>query len=93
MYSLLYGTVPIVRKTGGLKDTVIGIDKSNPNPTGLVFEEYTPAALVGQVKIAIEIFNRKDAMTALIKNGMRSDFSWQLSAKKYADLYRRVSAG
>lgn len=90
MYSLLYGTIPIVRKTGGLSDTVIGIGSGEPNPTGFVFEEYSAQALIEKVKAAVELYKRKDEMLALIRNGMKCDFSWQLSAKKYTELYKKV---
>ncbi len=90
MYSLLYGTIPIVRKTGGLSDTVVGIGSGDNNPTGLVFEDYSSQALLEKVKAAVELYKRKDEMLALIRNGMKSDFSWQLSAKKYTELYKKV---
>lgn len=93
MYSQLYGTIPIVRKTGGLSDTVTGIAKGSSNPTGFVFEEYSAKALIDQIKAAIELYKRKEEMLTLIRNGMRSDFSWQLSAKKYTELYKKVYSG
>jgi starch synthase len=92
MYSLLYGTIPIVRKTGGLSDTVIDYSAENTNPTGLVFEEYSASALIKQIHRAIDLYGDKEELTNLMKNGMRSDFSWQLSAKKYVELYKNVSA-
>lgn len=90
MYSQLYGTIPVVRRTGGLKDTVTGLGGSDANPTGLVFEDYTAKALIDQVRVAADLYKRKDEMLALIRNGMKCDFSWQLSAKKYTELYKRV---
>jgi starch synthase len=92
MYSLLYGTIPIVRKTGGLSDTVVDFNSSNANPTGLVFETYSGAALLEQINKAITLYKKKEDLMTLIRNGMKTDFSWQLSARKYVELYKNVLA-
>lgn len=93
MYSLLYGTIPIVRKTGGLSDTVIDFNSSNANPTGLMFENYSGAALLEQINRAMALYKKKEDLITLIRNGMKTDFSWQLSARKYVELYKNILAG
>jgi starch synthase len=91
IYSLKYGTVPIVRKTGGLADTVrdwdyfknLGIQSGN----GFVFENYSPQAMVDAIHRALLHFTDKKTWKLIQLNGMKEDFSWNQSAKKYYDLY------
>jgi len=91
MYSQVYGTVPIVRATGGLKDTVEPFDKTKGNGTGFVFTNYAPEDLIGAVKQAIEVFvNDQKTWQKLQKKGMKADFSWQKSTKKYINLYKKI---
>lgn len=87
LYSLKYGTVPVVRKTGGLADTVIDWDPKTEIGTGFVFEEYSPDEMLEAVKRALALFARKRTWMKLAKQGMVSDFSWRASAKKYSSLY------
>jgi len=84
IYSLRYGTVPVVRATGGLDDT---IDES----TGFKFRECSGAALLDAVRAAIEAFSRPDEWRAMMLRGMQMYFSWKASAQEYAALYRRLS--
>ncbi|MGA2040824.1 MAG: glycogen synthase GlgA [Bryobacteraceae bacterium] len=84
IYSLRYGTVPVVRATGGLDDT---IDES----TGFKFREYSGAALVGAVRAAIQAFLKPDEWRARMLRGMQKDFSWKASAQQYAALYGRLA--
>jgi starch synthase len=84
LYSLRYGTVPVVRATGGLDDT---IDES----TGFKFREYTGAALLGAIRAAIQAFSNQDEWRAMMLRGMQEDFSWKASAQEYAALYGRLS--
>jgi starch synthase len=86
MYSLKYGTVPIVRNTGGLSDTVINYDQ--PKGNGFLFDEYSPKELLKAVKKALEVYEDKNKWYTLIRNGMSLDFSWKISAKKYMDMYK-----
>jgi starch synthase len=88
IYSLRYGTVPIVRATGGLADTVV--DAASPDGTGFVFHDYTPEALLGALRRAVERYNDRAAWADLIRRGMAADFSWNASAKKYVRMYRRA---
>ena len=87
IYSLRYGTVPIVRATGGLADTVVDDGAKRGSGTGFVFREYKPAALVDAVRRAVDTYGDRRAWTALVQRGMEKDFSWGTSAKKYAALY------
>ena len=90
MYSLVYGTVPLVRETGGLADTVSRFDEKSGEGNGFVFKKYEAAAFLKELKRALKIFEDKKNWSKIIKNGMKSDFSWTSSAKKYVDLYKTV---
>ena len=93
MYSLRYGTVPIVRRVGGLADTVIDATNaamSEGSATGIVFDEADSNALAQAVIRALDIFRHQDKWRALVHNGMRQDFSWRNSARAYAALYERT---
>ncbi len=90
LYSLKYGTVPVVRRTGGLADTVVDWTPATAAAgaaTGVVFESYTPEALVGAVRRALELYASRQAWRRLMLNGMHQDFSWNRSAGEYARLY------
>ncbi len=90
MYSLRYGTVPIVRAVGGLVDTVRPYNPKNGQGTGFLFSEYEPGVLLRTVETALAVFPNKKIWTRLQKNGMRADFSWDRSAAEYVKIYRRV---
>lgn len=90
MYSLVYGTVPIVRKTGGLADTVVRFNEETDEGTGFVFEEYSSAAMLKELERALAIFEDQKVWSKIIRNGMKVDFSWQASAKRYVDLYKTI---
>jgi starch synthase len=83
IYSLRYGTVPIVRATGGLDDTV-------DNQTGFKFVEYAPEALREAIQRALEAFEKPGSWIARMRRGMAKDFSWDTSAKAYQRLYRSL---
>jgi starch synthase len=89
LYSLRYGTVPIVRATGGLDDTVRDVDES-PTGTGFKFRDYTPEALVATVGRAHRMFQDKAQWLEIQKRGMREDHSWDASAVEYVKLYEGV---
>jgi len=89
MYSLRYGTVPIVRATGGLADTVR--DASEPDGNGIRFTDYTPAALVEAVRHALDLFRNPKQWKKLQQAGMRQDFSWDASAREYVKVYEGVA--
>lgn len=89
MYSMRYGTPPLVRATGGLLDTVDQYREGHGEGTGFIFEQATPTALYYTVGWACSTwYDRPDDHRALQINGMRRDFSWRVSARRYADVYR-----
>ncbi len=90
MYSLMYGTVPVVRETGGLADTVKVYNEKNTDGNGFMFKKYNTEEMIKEIKRALKIFQDKEEWTKIIKNGMKSDFSWNSSAKKYVELYKTV---
>ncbi len=90
MYSQRYGTVPIVRRTGGLQDTVSDPSIEPHGATGIVFNGATGEALLAAVRRALSIYMDKATWRTLMINGMRRDFSWQQSAQQYVALYRRA---
>ena len=88
IYSLKYGTVPVVRATGGLDDTIEGFDPETGQGTGFKFQLYDAAALLGATRAALSMFRNDLATWRRIQaNGMAMDFSWQASAVEYARLY------
>jgi starch synthase len=91
IYSLRYGTVPIVRATGGLQDTITDIDATTGAGTGFKFSDYTGAALLTCIERALHAYRTTNQWQQLMQNAMRADFSWDRSAQVYADLYRRVT--
>jgi starch synthase len=91
MYSLKYGTVPIVSATGGLVDTVEDFVPSKGTGTGFKFVDYKGEALLAAVKRAIETYADHSTWRKIIRNGMSKDFSWESSAKKYVQLYRSLA--
>ena len=90
LYSLKYGTIPVVRATGGLKDSVEEFDPLAGTGNGFTFEAYEGAALLDAVDRALAAYHRKDDWTALVKNAMAADHSWKHSAGQYLELYGRL---
>ena len=86
IYSLKYGTVPIVRNTGGLADTVIDWNETE-NGNGFVFNNYDSKELLLKIKLAVKTFKNKPEWQRIMRNGMNCDYSWQKSADKYIELY------
>ena len=96
MYSLRYGTVPVVRAVGGLVDTVRPYNPKNGQGNGFLFSDYHPAAMLRALGAALAAYPNKKIWTRLQKNGMRADFSWDRSASEYVKMYqqlRRRNAG
>jgi starch synthase len=91
MYSLRYGTVPIVRATGGLDDSIETWDPATGKGTGFKFSSYTSAALLSTIQEALKVFHDKAAWKQLMLNGMKKDFSWAASAKEYVKIYERLA--
>lgn len=89
MYSMRYGTVPVVRATGGLDDTVEDYS-GNGKGTGFKFEKYDAKELLKTIQRAIKVYNQPEEWKKIMRNGMQKDFSWENSAKKYVALYREL---
>ncbi|RME23300.1 MAG: glycosyltransferase, partial [Candidatus Zixiibacteriota bacterium] len=83
MYSLKYGTVPVVRKVGGLADTVVDVDDPSGKGNGFVFDDYSAEAMIAALQRAIDRFARRREWMRLMKVGMTQDFSWDRSAREY----------
>jgi starch synthase len=92
MYSMRYGTVPIVRATGGLDDTVDEFDATTGRGTGFKFAPYAPDALLGAVRRARETYHCPADWRRVMRAGMAGDFSWREPAARYAALYRELIA-
>lgn len=95
LYSLRYGTIPIVRKVGGLADTIInysddGLEHGVSN--GFVFTEFSAQQLYQTIRKALDLYARSDQWNALILNAMRCDFSWNRSADRYMNMYEQLKA-
>ena len=89
IYSLRYGTIPIVRATGGLDDTIE--DASSPSGTGFKFKNYSASEMLKAVQRAVAAYADQAGWRKLMKNGMAKDFSWDSSAKRYVQLYRNLT--
>jgi starch synthase len=90
IYSLKYGTVPIVRATGGLDDTIEHWDPRTGKGTGFKFTDYNGEALLLTIKEALRAFRDQNSWQQLMRNGMSKDFSWNTSAKEYVRVYERA---
>jgi|CZKY01.1.fsa_nt_gi starch synthase len=90
IYSLKYGTVPIVRATGGLDDTIEPWDARTGRGTGFKFSDYTGEALLATVKQALLAYRDSSSWQMLMRNGMSRDFSWGASAREYGKIYERA---
>jgi starch synthase len=92
MYSLRYGTVPVVRATGGLVDTVEPWDPATGRGTGFRFDHPDGTGMMWALDQAVRAYQDREGWERLMKNGMAKDFSWTRSAREYVDLYRRAIA-
>jgi starch synthase len=93
LYSLKYGTVPVVHATGGLADTITNLtDQTQAEGTanGFSFDQYTPKALADTLQRACQTFADKPVWAQLIRTGMQQDWSWTRSAEQYSRLYERT---
>jgi starch synthase len=91
MYSLKYGTIPIVRATGGLDDTVGDFDPQRVSGNGIKFTAYSGAVLLEAVKRAIALYTNRSLWSQLLAAAMNADFSWHRSAAEYANLYEKIA--
>jgi starch synthase len=92
MYSLRYGTVPVVRRTGGLADSVEQYDPSSGRGTGVVFNDFDAPALEWALNTALDLYAQPAHWSRMMRNGMACDFSWQHQAEQYLELYARLIA-
>jgi starch synthase len=92
MYSLRYGTVPVVRRTGGLADSVEHYDPVSGAGTGVVFNDFDPSALAWALNAALDLYAQPAHWSRMMRNGMQRDFSWQHQTGEYLALYRRLAA-
>jgi len=90
IYSLKYGTVPIVRETGGLADTVTDADAFPGAGTGFTFHRYEAEDLKDAVTRALAAFADRPRWEAIVRRGMARDFSWEASARAYLGLYEKA---
>jgi starch synthase len=92
MYSLRYGTVPVVRRTGGLADSVSPYDRGTRTGTGIVFEHFDAAAMRWALDTALELYADAGHWHSVVTNGMAMDFSWDRQVGEYVALYERLAA-
>jgi starch synthase len=90
MYSLRYGTVPIVRRTGGLADSVQHFDPRTGIGTGIVFNDYDTGAVIWAVGTALDLYRDPKAWDRLVRNGMAQDFAWSRQVPQYVETYERL---
>ena len=89
LIAMRYGSLPIVRATGGLEDTVTGYPLDNSN--GFKFWRYNGWDMLGAIKCAIGVYQDKFVLDAMRKSALAADFSWKKSAKQYLDMYREIT--
>jgi starch synthase len=90
LISMRYGTVPVVKETGGLKDTVIPYNEYEDEGYGFTFSDYNAHDMLHTIKRALTIYHDKDVWRKLVKRVMDQDFSWKKSANKYEELYKKI---
>ena len=90
LYSLRYGTVPVVRRTGGLADTVRHFDAATGIGTGVVFIDYDVEAVTWAMNTALDLYLQRGSWRRLVQNGMAQDFSWQRQIQQYSEMYQQL---
>jgi starch synthase len=93
LYALKYGTIPIVRETGGLADTVVNYSAETTKQdtaTGFSFRNYSSRELLDMIKLALQVYQDKKRWLTLMKSGMKQDWSWSRSAQEYQTLYQKL---
>src|SRR5260221_10125710 len=91
MYSLRYGTVPIVRRTGGLADSVQHFDAATGSGTGIVFNDYNVQAVSWAIELALDLYQHKGTWRHLVQNAMARDFSWKRQVQRYVEAYEQLA--
>jgi starch synthase len=92
MYSLRYGTIPIVRATGGLDDSVVDFTENKTLADGIKFSEYSPRALSRAIRKALALYEQPELLSRYRKNAMKSDFSWERTVGQYLKVYESAKA-
>ncbi|MBI4128065.1 MAG: glycogen synthase [Parcubacteria group bacterium] len=90
MISLRYGSIPIVRATGGLTDTISNFSPAHPSGNGFVFHTHSPRALLGAITRALEVYRHRNEWVHLVWRAMHQSFSWEIPAKRYLLMYRQT---
>ena len=90
MISLRYGTIPIVRETGGLKDTIEPYNKYTSEGLGITFGNYSSRELLDAIEKSLELYENTEEFKKIKVRAMKKDYSWEKSAKQYLDLYRSI---
>jgi starch synthase len=90
LISLRYGSIPVVRKTGGLADTIEDLSEDGSTGNGFVFEHYTGEAFLTSLRRSADVYRDHKVWRALMVRAMGQDFSWNASAQKYLDLFRQI---
>ena len=90
LYSMRYGTVPVVRATGGLDDTVQNFDAKASTGNGFKFGPYSAAAMLEKIREGLYFYNQPEAWAKIQRNGMVADHSWSAADKKYIQLYESM---
>ena len=91
MYSLRYGTIPIVRATGGLDDSVVDFTEDATSANGIKFREYSARALAKAIRKALAIYQQPHLLRRFRQNGMRADFSWEVTVEEYVNIYEVIN--
>ena len=90
MYSQRYGTIPIVRVTGGLDDTVVDLGEEETKADGIKFREYSVRALAKAIRKGLVLYQSPDLLEQMRDNAMRADFSWDRTTRDYVKVYERI---
>jgi len=90
MYSLRYGTIPVVRRTGGLADSVVHFDPATGNGTGIVFNDFDATAMNWALNTALQWYAEQPLWDRIVQNAMRQDFSWGTQANEYLKLFAEL---
>jgi len=90
MYSLRYGTIPVVRATGGLDDSIVDWTQNPQLATGIKFSEYTPRALAKAIRKALVLYGQPKLLNSCRHNAMNADFSWERTVHAYLDTYKQI---
>jgi starch synthase len=88
LYSLKYGTIPVVRAVGGLDDSVVGLEEDPASADGIKFSEYGVTALESAIRKAVEVYQDTVLFNQLRQNGMAKDFSWERTSEEYMTFYQ-----